>query len=111
MNNAVTSAGHKYYLITEQQIASLKHDAIYTTNFEIAMGIVIGALLSFIILSMLELRNLEEKITPSVIISIILFSWLSLLDLTTRSRSEETWQDIKQQSEDISEKKQKKGTP
>ncbi|EJF88113.1 hypothetical protein ME1_00800 [Bartonella vinsonii subsp. arupensis OK-94-513] len=111
MNNAVTSAGHKYYLITEQQIEVLKHNAIHITNYEIATGVIIGVLLSFTILAWLRGGIYKEIIQFLLIGGAALIMWFLCLNQGTRSMSDKIWQDIQQTSEDISEKKQKKGTP
>ncbi|EJF77532.1 Uncharacterised protein [Candidatus Bartonella washoeensis] len=65
---------------------------------------------NFINTTMLGSKSLEIKLALIIIISIVL-GFLLFYSLKFMSKAEEIWQNIKQESGDIGEKKQKEGTP
>ncbi|WP_375679359.1 MULTISPECIES: hypothetical protein [unclassified Bartonella] len=93
-----------HYAVTEQEINLLKDHATSARRFHGIMGTLLGTLLTLSIELFWDRSHLEIKQVFIIIISIILVS-LFFYSLKFKTKAEEIWQNIKQESGDISEKK------
>ncbi|WP_146739237.1 hypothetical protein [Candidatus Bartonella washoeensis] len=99
-----------HYAVTEQEINLLKDHATSACRCHGIMGTLFGTLLTLLIQLCWDQSHLEIKLALIIIISIVL-GFLLFYSLKFMSKAEEIWQNIKQESGDIGEKKQKEGTP
>lgn len=106
-----TEESEPVYMLTENDIELLR-GCMSSTSMSY-YSIVMGALLSTLFILLLKLSwdqsHLKLKLGVAAVICILVVL-LFFLNRISWSRSERIWQDIKQTSEDISEKKQE-GTP
>ncbi|EJF74778.1 hypothetical protein ME7_01416 [Bartonella birtlesii LL-WM9] len=110
MSDVKLEAGRKsYHVITEQQRQILESHDVCKRGFSFIIGIILGVASSIFIMT--PLNGGDWKNWTAIIVAFILFIWLCVLNEKVRSVSDKIWQDIKQESGDISEKKQKEGTP
>ncbi|MBA9083471.1 MULTISPECIES: hypothetical protein [Bartonella] len=82
-----------YYTVTEQKIDSLKNYAIYIRHFNMAIGILLGAIITLVLGAIWDESPLEEKITVFFVISAFIMGLL-YLKRKTQSKIDRIWQYI-----------------
>ncbi|WP_375623511.1 MULTISPECIES: hypothetical protein [unclassified Bartonella] len=92
------------YTITDQEIKSLQHNNKIETFCDISADFLIGVLLLVGVWIINDDRDDWKKI-PALGISVVLLLFVVILGGETRSNSEEIWENVKQVSEVICEKK------
>ncbi|WP_375611108.1 MULTISPECIES: hypothetical protein [unclassified Bartonella] len=91
------------YTITDQEIKSLQHNAGIGKCCDILAGFLVGIL---ILVAMWMINDDDDwKKIPALGISIVLLLFVVILDEGTQSNSKEIWENVKQVSEVICEKK------
>ncbi|WP_354187584.1 hypothetical protein, partial [Bartonella japonica] len=91
------------YTITEHEIKSLQHNALIKRGCDLLAGFLVGVL---IFVSVWMINNDDDwKKIPVLGISVVLLLFVVILGGETRSNSEEIWENVKQVSEVICEKK------
>ncbi|WP_375669173.1 hypothetical protein [Bartonella sp. MR168JLCBS] len=91
------------YTITDQEIKSLQHNNKIETLCNISAGFLI--VMMVIIIGWMIRNDDDWKKIPVICISIALLLFVVLLGGETRSNSKEIWENVKQVSEVICEKK------
>ncbi|WP_208442344.1 hypothetical protein [Bartonella raoultii] len=91
------------YTITEQEIKSLQHNASIIGGCDLAIGFLVGIMI-LVIIWMLNDGDDWKKFTTFPIVGLLLI-FVMHLSIETLSNSKEIWENVKQVSEVICEKK------
>lgn len=92
-----------YYTITEQEIKSLQHNNRYRSSFHFVGGIVLGVAVSIFIRTILH--GGDWKNWTCIIVASILYLYIAIWDKLAKDMLCKIWDNVKQVSEVICEKK------
>ncbi|AQX19669.1 hypothetical protein BWD162_005450 [Bartonella sp. WD16.2] len=82
------------YVVTKQEIDSLKSYAMYIRHFNTAIGILLGTFITLVLGLICDETYLEVKVIVCCTMFVFLM-WFFLLKLETQSKIEKVWECIK----------------